>query len=230
MLNKYISVYMRYEFDVPDPADITAMEFKVDYDDGFVAYLNGREVIRRGVPEGQNENTPGQNHEASAGGGQVEVLNLGAYLDALRAGGNVFAIEVHNAGTRSSDLTMIPELTATGLRSPQPDLAVSVRELHFGNVEPGASAELTLQLTNSGQKPVTVKSLRIVGLMPEAFAVQSARTAPFDLEPGAEETLRVRFSPATARTYAYTTLMIGSTDWDEPLIAVSLSGQGGANP
>ncbi|NLH44065.1 MAG: DUF2271 domain-containing protein [Planctomycetes bacterium] len=230
MVNRYTTVYMRYRFDIPAPADITGMKFKVDYDDGFVAYLNGREVMRRGVPEGQDERTTAQNHAASVEGGQIETLDLGAYIGDLRAGGNVFAIEVHNAETRSSDLTMIPELTVFGLRSPQPDLVPAVRELHFGNVEPGAAAELTLGLANRGQEPVRIKSLRIVGLMPEAFTVESSRPLPLDLEPGVEETLLVRFSPTAAQTYAYTRLMIGSTDWDEPLISISLSGGGGQTP
>ena len=230
MVNKYTTVYMRYEFDIPNPGDITAMEFKVDYDDGFVAYLNGREVIRCGVPQGQNENTAAQDHAASVEGGQIETLNLGAYLGDLKAGVNVFAIEAHNAGARSSDLTMIPELTVVGLRSPQPDLVPVVRELHFGNVEPGAAAELTLGLANKGQTPVRIRTLRIVGLMPEAFTVESARPLPFDLEPGVAETILVRFSPTAAQTYAYTRLMIGSTDWDEPLISISLSGYGGRGP
>ena len=230
MLGRYTTVYMRYQFDIPDPTDITAMEFKVDYDDGFVAYLNGREVLRRGVPEGQTERTLAQDHGASIEGGQIETVDLSSYLDFLRAGINVFAIEVHNSDIRSSDLTMIPELTLKGLRSPQPNLVPGVRELHFASVRPGATAETVLRLSNEGQKPLTIRSLKIVGLMPEAFDVQSTLAAPFDLEPGAETNLLVRFSPGTAQTYAYTNLVIGSTDWDEPLISISLSGLGDSDP
>lgn len=230
MLGRYTTVYMRYQFDIPDPTDITAMEFKVDYDDGFVAYLNGREVLRRGVPEGQTERTLAQDHGASIEGGQIETVDLSSYLDFLRAGINVFAIEVHNSDIRSSDLTMIPELTLKGLRSPQPNLVPGVRELHFASVRPGATAETVLRLSNEGQKPLTIRSLKIVGLMPEAFAVQSTLAAPFDLEPGAETNLLVRFSPGTAQTYAYTNLVIGSTDWDEPLISLALSGLGDSDP
>lgn len=230
MMNKYVTVYMRYPFDIPDPAAITAMQFKVDYDDGFVAYLNGREVVRRGVPEGQTENTSAADHSASVEGGQIETIDLVPYLGDLRTGDNVFAIEVHNAGIRSSDLTMIPELTVAGLRSPQPNLMPAVRELHFDSVLPGASEELPLKLANTGQEPLIINSLKIVGLMPEAFAVESDRLPPFDLPPGGEETVVVRFSPAAVQTYAYTRLMIGSTDWDEPLISIDLSGYGGQSP
>ncbi|MEN6575051.1 MAG: DUF2271 domain-containing protein [Phycisphaerales bacterium] len=226
MMNLYTTVYMRYEFNIPDPDNITAMEFQVDYDDGFVAYLNGREVARRGVPNGQTQDTGAEDHAASVDGGQVETIDLGAYLGDLRAGLNVFAIEVHNSSSGSSDLTMIPKLTVAGLRSPQPNLVPSAWELQFGDVRPGASAELELTLTNTGQEPLAVNSLKIVGLMPTAFAVESVRSLPFDLAPGEEESVRVRFSPATVQTYDYTLLTIGSSDWDEPLISISLSGSG----
>jgi hypothetical protein len=50
MQNSYTSVYTRRAFDVPNPAAIGALELRADYDDGFVAYLNGVEVARRNIP------------------------------------------------------------------------------------------------------------------------------------------------------------------------------------
>ena len=36
-----ISVYCRYHFDITEPGVITGLLLDVDFDDGFVAYLNG---------------------------------------------------------------------------------------------------------------------------------------------------------------------------------------------
>ena len=229
MQDHYTTVYMRYDFDVALPSSATSMQFQVDYDDGFVAYLNGQEVARRGVPLGQDQDTVATSHSASVEGGQIETIDLTSFLSVLNTGANVFAIEVHNSSVSSSDLTMIPELTIQGLRSPQPDLVLGTQDLHFENVSAGASTELTVELTNAGTLPLTINSLRIVGLMPEAFALESAPSLPFDIPAGDHETLRIRFSPTVAQTYAYTYLMIGSTDWDEPFISASLSGVAG-NP
>lgn len=44
-----LSLYARAEFTVDDPADVLQMMIHVDYDDGFIAYLNGEEVARRNV-------------------------------------------------------------------------------------------------------------------------------------------------------------------------------------
>src|SRR5206468_1197121 len=47
MQNLYTTVYARKSFTVNDPADLLNLELDIDYDDGFVAYLNGQEVARR---------------------------------------------------------------------------------------------------------------------------------------------------------------------------------------
>ncbi len=44
------SVYVRIPFDVTNPAQIETLKLKMKYNDGFVAYLNGAEVIRRNTP------------------------------------------------------------------------------------------------------------------------------------------------------------------------------------
>ena len=45
-INPAISVYCRYPFEVSDPGVIGQLILEVDFDDGFVAYLNGEEVGR----------------------------------------------------------------------------------------------------------------------------------------------------------------------------------------
>ena len=44
------SVYVRIPFNVADPAAIDSLKLKMKYNDGFVAYLNGVEVVRRNTP------------------------------------------------------------------------------------------------------------------------------------------------------------------------------------
>jgi beta-lactam-binding protein with PASTA domain len=107
MRGNYLTVYMRRDFTIADPTAVTSLSLSVDYDDGFVAFINGTEVARAGVPQGQDEGTLATGHEA----GSPEVIDLPAGPGALVPGRNVFAIEVHNATLSSSDLTMIPELT-----------------------------------------------------------------------------------------------------------------------
>jgi hypothetical protein len=108
MQGQYVTVYLRKEFAVASPVPAGALELTIDYDDGFIAYLNGREVARRGMPAGAAtyQTLASASHEA----GTPETISLGAAGDWLRAGKNVLAIEGHNNGLTSSDLSLIPAL------------------------------------------------------------------------------------------------------------------------
>jgi hypothetical protein len=104
----YLTVYLRKSFVLNTPGDVDALILSVDYDDGFVAYLNGAEVARvnvAGKPALFSEAASGD-HEA----GTVEDFDLSQNKSLLRAGENVIAIEVHNVSITSSDLSMIPTL------------------------------------------------------------------------------------------------------------------------
>ena len=46
MRGDYSSVYMRRNFTLPEDANLRAIQLSINYDDGFVAYLNGREIAR----------------------------------------------------------------------------------------------------------------------------------------------------------------------------------------
>ncbi|HNQ91155.1 MAG TPA: DUF1800 family protein [Verrucomicrobiota bacterium] len=114
MRNQYASVYLRRPFTVDDPADLEDLLLAVDYDDGFVAYLNGTEVARSasmadaGVPPRFNRLAPGS-HEAE---GNPEVFPLRAFVHLLQPAPavNVLALQVHNVEIDSSDLSILPRL------------------------------------------------------------------------------------------------------------------------
>ena len=44
-----VSVYVRKEFEIEDPSIILKALFHIDYDDGYIAYLNGIEFFRRNL-------------------------------------------------------------------------------------------------------------------------------------------------------------------------------------
>ncbi len=107
MPGSYLTVYIRREFSAEAVAPEAALELVIDYDDGFIAYLNGREVARRYMPAGPaTHTTPASSHEA----GMPEVIALGAAGDLLREGGNVLAVEGHNSSLTSSDFSLAPVL------------------------------------------------------------------------------------------------------------------------
>ena len=54
MLNVNASVYIRSEFDWSDEDLIDRLTLNMNYDDGFIAYLNGTEIARRNAPASTN--------------------------------------------------------------------------------------------------------------------------------------------------------------------------------
>jgi hypothetical protein len=107
MQNNYLTVYARRVFNISDPSTLTEMLLNIDYDDGFVAYINGNEVARANMTGTPNYNTPTSGWNEA---GTPETFNLSSYIGYLISGINVLAIEVHNSDLGSSDLSLIPEL------------------------------------------------------------------------------------------------------------------------
>ena len=107
MQGKYTAVYIRKEFTVDTVPPLAELQLKVNYDDSFIAYLNGKEVLRVGVGQGSGPNARGiTGHEARG----HESFPLGQVGKLLRSGVNVLAIEGHNGGAGSSDFSLDPIL------------------------------------------------------------------------------------------------------------------------
>jgi parallel beta-helix repeat protein len=109
MQGSYFSVYIRKEFTLSSPDQIGSLQLEVDYDDGFIAYLNGEKVAWGNMPQGDvSYNTPASNNNHEAG--TPELFDLTQFIGLLRDGKNVLAIEGHNGTLNSSDVSLIPEL------------------------------------------------------------------------------------------------------------------------
>ena len=106
-----LSVYVRYAFNLSSLDEISKLILDMDFDDGFVAYLNGKEIgrINLGNP---NEPTTfdqltGTDIEANLYRGLLPArITLPLPVsDLLETGDNILAIEVHNWSSGSSDLS-----------------------------------------------------------------------------------------------------------------------------
>lgn len=107
MRDNYVTVYLRKEFSVPSSSGDEVVQLVIDYDDGFIAYLNGREVARRNMPDGPaTYETGASSHEA----GTPVTIALGTVGDLLNEGSNLLAVEGHNTSAGSSDFSLIPGL------------------------------------------------------------------------------------------------------------------------
>jgi hypothetical protein len=111
MRGNYVTIYCRRLFEIENPVESALLLLRMDYDDGFVAYVNGVEVARSSSLEGAGS-PPSPTTTANrreAGATDEFVLDPST----LRPGTNVLAIQVHNATVSSSDLSFIPELVSS---------------------------------------------------------------------------------------------------------------------
>ncbi len=93
---KPLTTWLRKDFAVADaPAAIAS----VNYNDGFIAYLNGTEVARRSLPASVTASTPATPHMH----GTFETLDLTAFKNLLAPGRNVLAIELRLASITDTD-------------------------------------------------------------------------------------------------------------------------------
>ncbi len=122
-ISPVLSLYMRLQFEVLDVNQIDQLLLQADYDDGFIAYLNGVEIARSGF-SGYNGEPPydlpvDQSHEAVMyQGGLPENFQLDEAVKALLVNGtNTLAFQVHNRDITSSDMTSRFYLFA-GMNSP----------------------------------------------------------------------------------------------------------------
>lgn len=104
MKDKACSLYLRKTFTVEPAASQAdnALVLSVQYNDGFVAYLNGTEVARANAGHAQQfiyASQPAYNVNPV---NSVIELNLGHARDLLRPGTNVLAIQAHNADKPST--------------------------------------------------------------------------------------------------------------------------------
>jgi len=115
------SLFCRIEFPTQDTSHVDELLLRMQYDDGYVAYLNGVEVARRNAPEDLQSDSTATAERPDALAVQFEETNLSDDLHALRPmATNVLAIHVLNRSADDGDLLMVPELIArSDLDEPQ---------------------------------------------------------------------------------------------------------------
>ena len=107
MRHNYRIVRIRNSFEITeDEIETDGLGLAIRFDDAFIAYLNGKEILRVGVDSGAGEQARGvRAHEA---GRKFRFFPIDHSL--FRDGQNILAIEGHNTGLESSDFTLDPYL------------------------------------------------------------------------------------------------------------------------
>lgn len=106
--NKYPAYYFRQSFNIGDPAAFgDSLGINIHLDDGAVLYLNGAEVLRVNMPEGE---ITYQSLAADDAIASSSFLRYNISAENLTAGKNVLAVSVHQMSVSSSDIQFDMEM------------------------------------------------------------------------------------------------------------------------
>lgn len=106
--NKPMTAYFRTSFNLKDTSAYAAIKAKIAYDDGYVIYVNGKEIARKNMPEGDIDfSTPALEYVNDVSE-SVEFPS-----SCLENGVNEIAVEVHQNVKTSSDFVF--SMTVAGV-------------------------------------------------------------------------------------------------------------------
>ncbi len=106
------SVYIRIPFWIDELPEFDYLTLRIQYDDGFIAYLNGDKLTDENDPEEPTWNSGAPLNRFDAEAVVFAEIDVSSATDLLHAGLNVLAIHGLNNGIGSTDLLIRPELIA----------------------------------------------------------------------------------------------------------------------
>lgn len=111
------TVLFRKAFVATNAPGTGTLVLRIDWRDGLVAFLNGREITRRGLPGAPGSPVSFDTMPASRFNGSAEDIRIGPARDWLVQGTNVLAFQVHSDSDFERPV-LVPELVVDLLREP----------------------------------------------------------------------------------------------------------------
>ncbi|HUU92612.1 MAG TPA: lamin tail domain-containing protein, partial [Phycisphaerae bacterium] len=172
MLGTNASLWTRIAFQAADPSAYNNLTLRVQYDDGFVAYLNGVRIAGRNAPASLAWDSAATGEHPDGEAVLFERIDVSAYLDALVVGDNVLAIHGLNLGASDADFLISAELEAA--TSPfEPNLLGALNGLRVSEImyhHPAGTDFDFLELVNAGTEEIDLSGIRIDGGVQYTFA------------------------------------------------------------
>ena len=112
MFQHNATIYSRIPFVIAEGLSADALILRAKFDDGFVAYLNGREIARANAPAIPLWNSPAPTNRADSVAITFQSFLLTNGLALLVPGTNLLAIQALNVSAGNDDFLFVPELVA----------------------------------------------------------------------------------------------------------------------
>jgi Concanavalin A-like lectin/glucanases superfamily/CotH kinase protein/Lamin Tail Domain/Immunoglobulin domain len=201
------SAYIRIPFQIEDAAAVDRMVLRLRYDDGFVAWINGQEIVSRNAPASLAWDSAAQDRHPDGAATVFEDFEVPDLDTLLVNGTNVLAIQGLNISVSNADFLAVAELVTLEAGT------LGEQGRYFVEPTPGSfngtgTADLGPILVDARQEP----ALPVKPLDGDDITV-TARVAP-------------SFSPLQSVTLHYR-VMFGLIS-DEPMLDDGLHGDGAA--
>ncbi|MBI1841066.1 MAG: lamin tail domain-containing protein [Verrucomicrobia bacterium] len=127
------SAYVRMPFNAASPGLLDTLALRMRYDSGFIAYLNGVEVLLRNAPADATWNAVAMVERPDSEVALYESFDLSGSHGLLQPGNNVLAIHLMNSSAADSDALLQATLTGSYFTT-DPSA-----QRYFGPPTPGAA-------------------------------------------------------------------------------------------
>ncbi len=182
MRRTYTSIFLRRSFDVPDPTSVQDVLLHADYDDGFIAWINGVQIYQvNGPAAATHDAVASGNHES----GSFESFALPDPATFLTAGRNVIAVAAFNNDPEGADFLIDVELSmAEGVADTKFSPDRGFYDSPFSVTITTATVGATIRYTTDGSVPTESSGARYTGPIPiSGTTVLRARAFLDGLEP-----------------------------------------------
>ncbi|MBN2475232.1 MAG: lamin tail domain-containing protein [Pirellulales bacterium] len=176
------SLLARIPFEVEDPTALSSLELRMQYNDGFVAYLNGQEIARRNAPDTlawDSRATDSQSPQQSLGYEKIDVTDS---LGLLQAGVNLLAVHGLNIGATDDDFLILPNLVGANIQGteryfsvptpgdPNSTGLIVINEIHYDPEDQTERGEF-IELHNTTGESIDLSGWRIDDAVQYTFPV-----------------------------------------------------------
>lgn len=125
MRSNYSSLFLRKSFTVTNPGDVRELQITALSDDGFIAWINGAEVVRFNMPPGE-PSYRGLSLGALSEPVQVQNIVLDQSSAHLVTGSNVLAVQAFNSGLGNSSDFVISVALSSSVDDQPPTLKYTI--------------------------------------------------------------------------------------------------------
>ncbi|QHV94814.1 purple acid phosphatase family protein [Spirosoma endbachense] len=213
--NKFITTYFRKKVNIPNVAANPGYELRFMRDDGIVIFINGTELPRD--VNGNNNNMPsGPASFTTPASSSIDAANEKVWsawqpvsTTLLQNGDNIIAVEVHQIGLTSSDITFNLEMRVQGApvvtRGPYLQLGTQTAATIRWRTDVPIIGQVTYGLSTTSLTGVasetassTEHEIRLTGLTPDTQYFYSVGTTTL-VVPGAADSYFLTAPPGTTK-------------------------------